>query len=271
MRTLKLAPFGLEVRDLDIAALSQAAADALPGLIAANRVVVFRNQSGGDAALVKFLKQLGPLTFTVGETPVAGAPDLNLVSNLGRTTPPRSVFHTDTSYVASPPAFTALREVVLPAHGGQTVFSDQVAAFLALPLALRSRLANCTLQHRTTGLDGRSESQNQPLFRRHPITGETALYLSTPERCSDLSGLEPTTSARLVSVLYRRSIRASNLYRHTWHKGDVVIWDNRLTMHRADHCAVQGDRVLHRGMVIGEQPIHARVLPEPNYSTLRSS
>ena len=257
MRTVKLSPFGLEVWDVDIGALSQAAADALAGLIAINRVVVFRNQSGGDSELVSFLQQLGPLTFTAGETPVAGAPDLNVVSNLGRSTPPRSVFHTDTSYVARPPAFTALREVMLPTRGGQTVFSDQVAAFLALPAAWRSGLASCTVQHRTTGLDGKSQTQDHPLFRLHPVTAETALYLSTPERCSHLSGVAPATSARLVSILYRRSIRASNLYRHSWKKGDVVIWDNRLTMHQADHSDVDGDRVLHRGMVMGEQPIHA--------------
>ena len=257
MRTVKLAPFGLEVWEADIAALSQAAADALAGLIAVNRVVVIRNQSGGDAELVRFLKQLGPLTFTDGETPVEGAPDLNVVSNLGRSKPPRSVFHTDTSYVACPPAFTALREVMLPTRGGQTVFSDQVAAFRGLPSAWRSRLANCTLQHSATGLDGRTESQNHPLFRLHPVTGETALYLSTPERCSRLSSVDPAASARLVSILYRRSIRTFNLYRHTWQKGDVVIWDNRLTMHQADHSNVNGDRLLHRGMVMGEQPIPA--------------
>ena len=257
MRSVQLAPFGLEVWDVDLGSVSQPTAGQLGGLIATNRVVVFRDQSGGDAELLKFLRQLGPLTFTEGETPVAGAPELNVVSNVGRTKPPRSVFHTDTSYVQCPPAFTALREVILPDRGGQTLFSDQVAAFRALPAEWRSRMADWTLQHAATGVTGHTESQNHPLFRRHPVTGETALYLSTPERCSRLSGADPTSSARLMSIMYRRSIRASNLYCHAWRQGDVVIWDNRLTMHRADHAGVHGDRVLHRGMVIGEQPMHA--------------
>ena len=257
MRAVKLAPFGLEIADVNLGTTLQSTADSLGALIAANRIVVFRNQSGGDPELVRFLKQLGQLTFTAGETPVAGAPDLNIVSNLRRTKPPRSVFHTDTSYVARPPAFTALREVTLPERGGQTLFSDQVAAFKALPIQWRRRMANWTLQHAATGVNGQTESQHHPLFRRHPVTGETALYLSTPERCSQLSGVDAAASARLVSILYRRSIRASNLYSHTWRRGDVVIWDNRLTMHRADHAGVHGDRVLHRGMVIGEPPLQA--------------
>jgi taurine dioxygenase len=96
-----------------------------------------------------------------------------------------------------------------------------------------------------------------PLFRRHPVTNEVALFLSTPERCSDLSGLEPARSARAIDALYRHSIRPANLYNHLWRPGDIVLWDDRLTMHRADHAGVSGDRVLHRGLVVGERPIAA--------------
>lgn len=63
------------------------------------------------------------MTFTEGETPVAGFPDLNVISNVGRT-PPRSVFHVDTSYVRRPPAYTALRAVQIPAQGGETLFTS---------------------------------------------------------------------------------------------------------------------------------------------------
>ncbi len=247
----------MEIWGIDIGAVSQSQSEELACLIASNRVVVFRDQIAGDAELVRFLRGFGELTFTEGEVPVPGAPDLNIVSNMGRTTPPRSVFHTDTSYVARPPAFTALRSVTLPGAGGETLFSDQVAAADRLPGWARSRLEGQTLLHRATGLDGQSQDRRHPLFRRHPLTGETALFLSTPERCTGLSGVDAATSARIVSLLYRHSIRPSGLYRHAWRAGDVIIWDDRATMHRADHSGVVGDRVMHRGMVLGEEPLAA--------------
>jgi taurine dioxygenase len=109
--------------------------------------------------------------------------------------------------------------------------------------------------HQTTDTDGQVQGTRHPLFRRHPITGDVSLYLSTPERCTDLSGMDVPTSRRVVAALYRHSIRPSKLYRHDWQAEDILVWDNRVTMHRADHGQVVGDRVLHRGMVQGEAPL----------------
>ncbi len=253
----RLAPFGVELLGFQIGSTGPGAAVSLRRLISENRVAIFRGQAADDADLTRFLAQLGELMFTAGETPVAGAPDLNIVSNIGRTTPPRSVFHTDTSYVPRPPAYTALRPVMVPDAGGPTLFSDQVRAAARLPAGAAAWLAGRTLVHGTVGPDGRRQEQRHPLLRRHPETGETALFLSTPERCSDLSGVNDTVSRRVVTLLYRHSIRPSNLYAHHWRAGDIVVWDDRVTMHRADHSAVVGDRVLHRGLVRGEVPVAA--------------
>ena len=252
-----LTPFGIEISGLDIRSLEPSAFEDIARLIASSRVVVFRNQALDDAAFIRFLNGLGELTFTEGEKPVEGSPDLNIVSNMGRQTPPRSVFHTDTSYVACPPSFTALRPVVLPMSGGDTLFSDQVLAAASLPEHMRNFLWGRTVLHAATGLDGQMETTVQPLFRRHPVTGETALFLSTPKRCTALSGVDDLTSQRVVAALYRYSTRASRLYRHVWKAGDLLIWDNRVTMHRADHGNLTQDRVLHRGMVKGEAPVMA--------------
>jgi taurine dioxygenase len=252
-----LEPFGVEISRFQVTSASTASIADLSEIIALHRVAVFREQKADDAAFVDFLRLLGDLTFTEGETPVEGAPDLNLISNVGRSSPPRSVFHTDTSYVARPPAFTGLRAVRLPRSGGHTVFSDQVRAAGHLPARFRDVLMGRTLRHGLSrNSDGR-DSARHPLFRRHPITNEVALFLSTPERCSDLSGVDEATGARAIAALYRHSVRASGLYSHTWRDGDIVIWDDRLTMHRADHHGVDGDRVFHRGMVLGEIPLSA--------------
>ena len=109
MRIDWLEPFGAVVKGFSGGAEDRA---ALPWIIARNRVVVLRNGASDDAALVSLLGGLGEPLFTLGETAVPTAPQLNIVSNVGRKAPPRSVFHTDTSYVVQPPAFTALLAVV---------------------------------------------------------------------------------------------------------------------------------------------------------------
>lgn len=256
MRVRALQPFGVEITGMQLCAVDPQRARELSATIARGRVAVFRDQRAGDDAFVRFLRMLGELTFTHGETPVDGSPDLNIVSNVGRTTPPRSVFHTDTSFVARPPAFTALRAVRLPRSGGSTVFSDQVRAAQRIPTRFMQALAGRTVRHGFTAAEGAAAARH-PLLRQHPVTHEVALFLSTPERCSALSGADDATSARVIAALYRHSIRSAGLYRHAWRPGDIVIWDDRLTMHRADHEGVVDDRVLHRGLVMGEVPIPA--------------
>ena len=250
-----LHPFGAEISGVAVGALEDPG--AVREAVSRARVAVFRGQNVGDADFLTFLRQLGELMFTAGETPVEGEPDLNVVTNVGRTRTPRSVWHTDTSYVGAPPAFTALRAVAVPESGGATLFTDQVAAAEGLPLWALDWLRGRRVRH-AYGTDALAEEEAwHPVLRRHPVTGETALYLSTPERCDRVSDSDDRMARRVIDLLYRRSTRPSNVYRHRWRAGDVVIWDDRLTLHKADHSKVVGDRTFHRGMVRGETPMMA--------------
>ncbi|MEM1436407.1 MAG: TauD/TfdA family dioxygenase [Pseudomonadota bacterium] len=260
MQIAELRPFGYAVSQLSIAELSTAALMQVRDLVTRAGVVVIRDQVISDDRFVSFLERLAPLTFTVGETPVAGQPKLNVVTNVGRDRPPRSVFHSDTSYVRQPPSFTALRVVAVPSQGGATLFSNQYRAYDALSETLRHQLKRARVRHEVSGLtlDESAESGCwHPLFRRHPETNRTALYLSTPERCVALDGAAVADPQRLLVELYEQATRPEELLTHRWQPGDVVLWDNRCTMHRADHSAVVGDRVLHRGMCAGEKPLAA--------------
>lgn len=133
--------FGQVVTDVDMREFSATDIDRIKMLLAARGVLVCRDQYLDDAGFVSFLMRLGPMIFTPGETPLAGYPMLNAVSNVGRATPPRSVFHTDSSYLTQPPAYTALRAVTTPQSGDATVFSDQYAAADTLPTSCRAALA----------------------------------------------------------------------------------------------------------------------------------
>lgn len=250
-----LSPFGVEANEIQIAEIADKDLVDLKQAIANHGFVVFRKQAVNDAEFVAFLSRLGPMTFTLGETPVSHQPELNVVTNIGRDRPPRSVFHTDTSYVASPPAFTALRAVTIPASGGATLFSDQYKAYETLPSTVKQQLADARVLHAIAGVTPAEPQESQswhPLFLRHPLSDRIALFLSTPERCQAISGMVADEARRLVRLLYQHSIRHYRLYRHKWQPGDIAIWDNRCTMHRADHSRVIGDRVLHRGLVLAE-------------------
>ena len=213
---------------------------------------MFPGQDVDDAEFLAFLRKFGDPAFTQGETPVPGYPDLNVISNVGRSTPPRSVFHVDTSYVRRPPAYTALRAVEIPAKGGETLFTNQYRAYDMLPDDVRARLAGRSITHVVSGGHDSGDGEtaaDHPVFRRHPISGRIALYLSTPERCVAISGMAKAEATEMIEYLYLHSTADDNTYRHSWSANSVVMWDNRCVLHRADHTGVVGDRVMHRGMV----------------------
>ncbi|CAN5492394.1 TauD/TfdA family dioxygenase [soil metagenome] len=247
-----LEPFGSRLWAPDLDGFGPEDFRALRGQLADRGVLVIAGAEVDDEAFLRFLSGFGPLTFTRGETPVATRPELNLVSNVGRSTPPRSVFHVDTTYLRRPPAYTALRAVTVPSAGGATLFTDQYRAFDTLDPALVEHLAGRTVHHGVSGLhlgDDEEREAEHPVFLSHPLSGRTALYLSTPERCTAVSGLSSAEARATIAHLYEHSIRPEATLRHDWSPHDVVIWDNRCVMHRADHAEVVGDRVLHRGVV----------------------
>ncbi len=247
-----LDPVGVKVSGLSPGRLDADRVAHLKALLAHHGVLILPGQDLDDAGFVAFLERFGELAFTKGEAHAPGFPDLNVVSNVGRTTPPRSVFHVDTSYVRRPPAYTALRAVEIPARGGETLFTNQYRAFDTLPAAVRERLDGRTIRHVVTGVeldDDDETAAEHPVFRRHPISGRTALYISTPERCAAVSGMAQAEAEDTIAFLFEHATAEDNVYRHAWSPGDVVMWDNACVLHRGDHADVVGDRVMHRGMV----------------------
>lgn len=223
---------------------------------ATNGVVQVTPGVEGPAGLIAFLRAIGPLIFTEGETPVPNHPDLNLVTNAGRTTKPKSVFHSDTSYIERPPAYSALIAIDVPDAGGATLFTDQYAALDALEPGVRSELIGARVRHGPTDVP-ETEAVWHPLIRRNPQTGRDALFLTSLARCTRLELRNGKDRSDLIGMLYEHSINFQTPKRHVWAKGDVVLWDNRCTLHAADHSAVVGTRTLYRGLVQGERPFAA--------------
>lgn len=218
---------------------------------------------GGPADLETFALSSGrDLVFTPGEQPLPGTRFVFEVTNRDRQTPPVSVWHTDTSYVASPPDFTLLLAVEVPELGGETLVLDQRQAFAELDRDLRARVERVELLHtasRVSNPDDVGPGSWHPLVRRHIPTAAATLYLSAPERhpAWRLRGESAEWDRpEFIDEMYRRCTQRTP-YRHRWRPGQVLIIDNRITLHRADHSEVVGHRTLWRVMTAGEAPVAA--------------
>jgi taurine dioxygenase len=173
-------------------------------------------------------------------------------------------WHTDHTNHARPPKFTMLYAVKLPSKGGDTSFANMQAAFAALPAEDQARLSPMitvnVIEQDTGAVDETARAsltaapQRHPLIRTHPDTGKKAIYVH-PGKTQRIEGMEPEDTKTFVRDLLERAITPDVTYRHTWQPGDLVIWDNRATLHVAhrDYDADEG-RIMHRVILEGEVP-----------------
>jgi alpha-ketoglutarate-dependent 2,4-dichlorophenoxyacetate dioxygenase len=154
------------------------------------------------------------------------------------------LWHTDSSFRRDSATWSMLHAKAIPPTGGDTEFADTRAAYDALPDAMKSRLegmvAEHSLWHSRSKLGGYSptdeERQSYPsarhkVVRRHPGSGRNALYIAS--HASHIVGMPVEEGQALLRELMEFATQAQFVYRHKWQVGDLVIWDNRCTMHRA--------------------------------------
>jgi taurine dioxygenase len=151
-------------------------------------------------------------------------------------------WHTDGAYDEEPFKATQLYALAVPSSGGDTCFASMYAAYDALPARLKQRLEGRTGaftyggRRKATALLDEEDRDWTPVFhpiiRTHPETGRQGLYFD-PGKILRIEGLEETESDALIAELTDRMIQPEGEYRHRWRKGDVVIWDNRCSYHKA--------------------------------------
>jgi alpha-ketoglutarate-dependent taurine dioxygenase len=170
-------------------------------------------------------------------------------------------WHTDKSWHAVPPSVTMLYGVEVPPHGGDTEFANTMMSYAALPEATKRRIAALRVVFRW-GAGGGIEMAamredppvDHPLVRTHPDTGQKALYLGN--HASHILGMPEAEGAALLGELLRHATERRFVYAHSWHKGDLVMWDNRCLLHRAvaNYETGRDRRILHRSVVAGTVP-----------------
>jgi taurine dioxygenase len=271
------AALGAEIRGVDLRTIGEEEFAGIRRAWLDHLVLLFREQKLGDEDLIGFSRRMGDLDWApvqeTGRRFVEGHPEIYVVSNviengmpIGSLGAGEAVWHTDMSYLEMPPKASLLYALEVPPRGGNTYFCNMYRAYECLPQTLKDRIATLRLKHDATynsggyvrqGFEAINDPVNSPgvyhpLITSHPETGRRALYLGR-RRNAYLAGLSLAESEALLDELWRYATSDALVWGHEWQVGDVVLWDNRATMHRRDSFKANSRRILHRTQIRGGQ------------------
>ena len=269
------AALGAEVRGVDLRNLDELQFSALKRAWHDHQVILVRGQTLSDQDLIAFSRRFGDLDWApvqeTGRLFVEGLPEIYIVSNvtvngqpIGSLGAGEAVWHTDMSYLDVPPMASMLYALEVPPAGGNTSFCSMYAVYEALPDELKRRIASLKIKHDGTYNSGgylrqgvtatddprMSPGAVHPLVCTHPDTGRRMLYLGR-RRNAYLVGLELADSEALLDELWSYVERPEFAWEHVWRVGDLVLWDNRCTMHRRDPFDDSARRIMHRTQIKG--------------------
>lgn len=261
LRLRKLAgTVGAEISGVALAQLHDSEFKAIHEAFLQHGVLVFRDQFLKPVDQVAFARRFGDVMVYKGfeKTFRSDLPEgMFHFSNDGKEKVITERWHFDGTYYDAPPAIGILAPDVLPAYGGDTMWSNQYVAYERLSGGMKTLLHGLRVRcdsHRSSrkyGL-GTVMSAIHPAVRRHPETGRLSLYIGDPETCNCFVDMTPQESAPLIHYLYEQASQPDNTYRHNWRLGDVVMWDNRCTMHFAIHDYGNQRRDMYRMTINGE-------------------
>jgi taurine dioxygenase len=265
-----------EVQNVDLARLGDSEFDFIQSAWLEHLVLLFRDQQLTDEDLIRFSRRFGELDWApvqeTGRRFVEGHPEIYVVSNviengvpIGSLGAGEAVWHTDMSYLEMPPKASMLYALETPPSGGDTYFCNMYRAYESLPASLAGRLAGLRLKHDATYNSGGYVRQGltavddpvtsagvcHPVLVTHPQTNRRALYLGR-RRNAYIDGFHLAESESLLDEIWSYAADDALVWRHQWRRGDLVLWDNRCTMHRRDAFDSAARRTLHRTQVKGE-------------------
>ena len=246
-------------------------------------VLVFPEQHISDAEHVAFTRHFGePEIFHQKIIRSNRVPEIFRVANVdddGNLMPPdhptvaqvalAQFWHTDSSYRTIPCTGALLHGVEVSRTGGETQFTNLYQVYEELPDALKRRIAGRRARHdfghlhKLSNLKPLTEEEKaamppvwQPMVRKHPETGRLSLYIS-PIYNDEIEGMNPDEARSLLDELVAFAAQPRFVYRHRWEPDDVVMWDNRCTMHQVTPHDPRERRVMHRTTIVGTEPVIA--------------
>jgi taurine dioxygenase len=277
---LSIAPItpavGAEISGVDVAAIADAEFAEIERAWHRYAALLFRGQRLTDDALLSFSRRLGeldpPPNQEQGRMSPPGYPEIYVVSNvldekgqpIGALGAGEAVWHSDMTYLELPPDASMLYALEIPPEGGDTWLVGMQAAWETLPATLKDKVRDRRIKHDGTYNSGGFLRQGvkptddphaapgawHPAVCRHPATGVPTLYLGR-RRNSYVEGYAPAESDALLDALWAHIERPDLTYAHKWRAGDLLLWDNRSTMHRRDPFDGAARRVMHRTQIKG--------------------
>jgi taurine dioxygenase len=261
---------------VDLAAVGDAAFADIERAWHRHSALLFRGQRLTDDDLLAFSRRFGeldpPPNQEHGRLSPPGYPDIYVVSNvlddkgqpIGALGAGEAVWHTDMSYLEVPPLASMLYALEVPPEGGDTWICSMEAAWASLPDDLKAKVRGRRIKHDGTynsggflrrGVDPTDDPHKapgawHPAVCVHPATGVPSLYLGR-RRNAYVEGLPPAESAALLDALWAHIDVPALSYVHRWRVGDLLLWDNRSTMHRRDPFDAGTRRIMHRTQIKG--------------------
>ena len=280
LQTRSLGGLGVEIEGLDLRQpIEESIWRALRETVMREGVVAFREQPMDSAQQAALGRRFGELENTSADQRPLEESDF-LLTNLdesGQILPDddklmqlvaiNEGWHTDSSFRDIPASFSLFSAITVPARGGDTFFASLQLGWEALSLKEQASLYGLRGFHdydraySTREVDlsdlfgGSAPSATHPLACRHPETGRTGLYLT--EHMYEIEGLQAEEAAPLIRRLLEVCIDPVRTYRHAWSVGDLLIWDNRSMIHRAQGFDALYPRVMRHVRVAGSEPVFA--------------
>ena len=239
---------------------------ALEQALAVHKVLVFRDQHLTPENQRRFAARFGALYVHPLKPHIAEIPEILVLEHTGSQPPPASRWHADSTFLEKPPMGSMLYCIVCPPLGGDTIWSDCVAAYDALSPGVRSLLDTLEAEHSiskevraehyaTPERKAKWEQTRQanppvkhPVVRTHPMTGQKTLFVNEAFT-THIVGLKPQESAALLGFLLGHLARPEFAYRHRWMPNDLVFWDNRSTQHFVITDYFPHQRRMHRAAI----------------------
>jgi taurine dioxygenase len=232
-------------------------------------VIVLRGQNMSEEDQVRFAEKFGPPAVIHTKQFVRNHPAVMLISNIREDGKPigalpdgKMHFHTDQCHQERPAMASMLYALEVPRAGGNTLFANGYTAYETLPPEIKRRIDGrkalnaydyeTAATKRGTRLTQSVPSYAHPVLRTHPATGRKALYVNRLMTVR-IEGLPAQESDDLLAMLFDHQERREFIYEHVWRVGDLVIWDNRCTLHARTDFSPDERRLMRRVTILGEK------------------
>jgi taurine dioxygenase len=234
-------------------------------------VILLRDQKLTEEDQVRFAERFGPPARIHTKQFVQKHPAVMLISNIREDGKPIGAlpdgemhFHTDQCHQERPAMASMLYAIEIPSKGGNTLFANAYTAYETLPAELKRRIegrkavnaydydTGATIRGGDVSAD--APSYAHPVVRTHPATGRKALYVNRL-MTRRIEGLPAQESQELLNRLFDHQERPEFIYEHVWRPGDILMWDNRCTLHARTDFSAEERRLLRRVTILGERPV----------------